>query len=86
MNTKVGNGIIKDSQDWITLVTRSERIVEVVVQIARELGPVRTADGTSDTTMADIGRNAGKMESMQTLSSEYGLAWTATLAGVTQRI
>jgi hypothetical protein len=36
--------------------------------------------------VTDVGRDAGKMECMRTLSSEYSLAWTASFAVVTQRI
>ena len=86
MNTEISNRIIKDSQDGITLGTGRERAAEVVVQVARKLGPMRAANGASDTTMADIGRDAAKMERMRALGSEYSLAWTATLAVVTQRI
>ena len=85
MNTEGSNRIIEDSKNGVTLVTRSER-TKVVVQVARELGPMGTANGASDTTMADIGRDAGKMECVRALSSEYSLAWTAALALVTQRI
>lgn len=42
------------------------------------------ANGASDTTVSDIGRDAGKMDCMRTLSSKYSLTWTATLAVVTQ--
>lgn len=45
-----------------------------------------TANGASDTSMADIGRDAGKMECMRALSSEYSLTRTASLAVVTKRI
>lgn len=87
MNTEGSNGVIEDLKDGIALVTRgSERVIEGVVEIARELSPVGTANRASDTAMADIGRYAGEMESMRALSSEYSLAWTAALAGVSQRI
>lgn len=86
MNTEGGNGIIKDSQNGIALVTRSERTRKAVVQVARELCPMGAANGASDTTVADIGRDAGKMECMKALGSEYSLARTAALAVVTQRI
>ena len=39
-----------------------------------------TTNGASDTTMADIGRNAGKMECVRALTSEYSLTWTVALA------
>ena len=32
-----------------------------------------TADGAGDTTMADIGGDAGKVERMRALGCEYGL-------------
>ena len=54
--------------------------------IARELGPMSTANGASDIAMADIGKDASKMEYVRTLGCEYSLPWTASLFVVTQRI
>lgn len=36
-----------------------------------------TANGASDATMANVGRNATEMESVGALSREYRLPWAA---------
>lgn len=86
MNTEGCNGIIKDSQNGISLGAGSGRTTNRLVQVAREPGPVGTADRASDATVPDIGRDAGKMESMRALSCENSLAWTASLTDITHRI
>ena len=68
------------------MVTRSKRTRKSIVKVAGELSPMSSANGASDTAVADIGRDAGKMECMGTLSSEYSLTWTAALAVITKRI
>lgn len=46
------------------------------------MGPLGTADGTGDTSMADIGSDAVKMEGVRALCCEYSLAWSSARAVV----
>lgn len=73
MDPGIGNGVIKDLQNGVCLVgvegTSS-------IQVARQLGPMSTADGASHTTMAHIRGNASEMERVGALSCEDRLPRT----------
>lgn len=73
MDPESRNGVIKDLEDGICLIATKCRRCN---QVAGQLGPMCTTDGTGDTTMADIRGNASEVERMRTLGCEYGLAWT----------
>lgn len=85
VDTESGNRVIKDLEDGVRSVARREGTPRWV-QIARQLSPMGTADGAGNTTMADIGGDAGKVESMGALGCEYSKTWGAALAMVTQRV
>lgn len=85
VDTESGNRVIKDLEYGISWIARRERATRWD-QIAGKLGPMGTADGAGDTTMADIGGDAGKVECMGALSREYGMRRALSLAMVTQRV
>lgn len=83
MDPKIGNGVIKDPEDGISLV--ASQGTRGWIKVAGQLGPMRTANGAGDTTMPNIGGDAGKVESMRALSGEYSRAW-AGAGAVTQGV
>ena len=83
VNPKIGNRVIKNPEDGISLVA-SQR-TRRWIQVAGQLGPMCATNGACDTTMANIGGDAGKVESMRALSSEYSRAW-ASAGAVTQGV
>lgn len=85
VDTESGNRVIKDLKDGVSWVARREGTPRWV-QIAGQLAPMGTADGAGNTTMADIGGDAGKVESMGALGREDSLPWVPALTMVTQRV
>lgn len=85
VDTESGYRVIKDLEDGISWVARREGTTRWV-QIAWQLSPMGTTDGAGDTTMADIGGDAGKVECMGALGREYSLPRALSLAMVTQRV
>lgn len=82
MHSGAGYGVVEDLKDGVRLV-RVEGASSV--QVARELSPVGPTNRASDAAMADVGGNAGKMESVGALSREDGLPLTVARA-VVQRV
>lgn len=85
MDAESGNRVIQDLEDRVSSVARRQGTPRWV-QIAGQLGPMGAANGAGNTTMANIGGDAGKVESMGALGREYSLPWAAPLAMVTQRV
>lgn len=71
MDPESGYGVVKNPKNGVILVARDGTSWRV--KVAGQLGPMSTANGAGDATMSNIGRDAGKMECMRALSSEYSL-------------
>ena len=80
MDAESGNGVIKDSENGVSLVAGEG--ARGRVEVAGELCPVGAADGARDAAVADVGGDAGKVEGVGALRCEYGLAWAASPAVV----
>lgn len=66
MDAESGNGIIKNAEDRVVWLGFGQ----VGKGKAREMGPMGTANWTSDTSMTHVGSNARKVEGMRALSRE----------------
>lgn len=71
MDPESGYRVVKNLKNRVILVARDGTSWRV--KVAGQLGPMSTANGAGDATMSNIGRDAGKMECMRALSSEYSL-------------
>lgn len=78
MDPESGDGVVEDLKDWVV----GEVGVRWGFEVAREVGPLSTADGAGDAAVADIGGDAIEMESVRALSCEYSLAWSTARAVV----
>lgn len=84
VDAESGDGVVKDSENGVSLVVAGGESGARRVEVARELRPVCAADGAGDTAVAHVGGDASEVEGVGALRCEYGLAWaTASLAVVT---
>lgn len=80
LDSESGDGVVKDSKNGICLVAASVGTLQVTGEM--RVRPMSTANGAIETSMADIGGDAGEMESMGALCGEDGLPRTAAAAVV----
>uniref|UniRef100_A0A1J3I868 Uncharacterized protein n=1 Tax=Noccaea caerulescens TaxID=107243 RepID=A0A1J3I868_NOCCA len=83
MDAESGYGIIKNAENRVVWLGFGQ----VGKGKAREMGPMGTANWTSDTSMTHVGSNARKVEGMRALSCEHSFTGMILIAiiFVTQR-
>lgn len=82
MNSESGNGVIEDLENGIISLVAIKETARWDLQVTRQVSPLSTANGTGDSSMADIGGDTIEMKSMRALSCKYSLPWSSACAVV----